>query len=167
MEKLFYDLSEEEFSKERKILLWVFVILFFLGGMYVLLLKPLFNIHNIPAALSAAPFGISLIVGIVAFMATIKRKDIYFLVDEEKIEFRYGLFKPKKYMFLWKDIKEMVMPHKERKVKVIFNDSSSFIIDLSYIQRRKSILIRKHLYQTATHFGIKLVKVVQLHGHHK
>ena len=167
MEKLYYDLSEEEFSKGRKILLWVFVILFFLGGMYVVLLKPVFNIHNVPAALSLAPFGISFIVGTIAVMATLKRKDIYFLIDEDKIEFRYGLFKPKKYTFFWKDIKEAVMPHKERKVKLIFNDSTSFIIDLSYIQRKKSILIRKHLYQTAVHFNIKIVKVVQLHGHHK
>ena len=32
MEKLFYNLSEEEFSKGRKILLWGFSGLFFLGG---------------------------------------------------------------------------------------------------------------------------------------
>ena len=166
MEKLYYDLSEEEFTTGRKILLWVFCSLFFIGGMYVLLLKPLFNVHDIPPVLSAAPFGISLIVGVFAFFATVKRKDIFFLIDDEKIEFRFGLFRPKKHSFNWSDVKELVMPHKERKVKIILNDGNSFIIDLSYIQRKKSILIRKHLFYTASALNKKIIKVTQLHGHH-
>ncbi len=167
MEKLYYDLSEEEFTTGRKILLWVFCSLFFIGGTYVLLLKPVFNVHDIPPVLSIAPYGISLIVGVFAFFASVKRKDIFFMVDDDKIEFRYGLINPKLKQFFWKDIKEVVMPHKERKVKLIFNNTSSYIIDLSYIQRKKSILIRKHLYQSSVAMGKKIIKVVQLHGHTK
>ena len=167
MEKLYYNLSEEEFTKGRKILLWVFASLFFLGGIYVILLKPVFNVHDIPAVLATAPFGISLIVGLFAFMATIKRKDIFFLVDDEKIEYRFGIFKPKRHIFMWKDIREIVMPHKERKVKIIFEDMTSFIIDLSYIQRKKSIIIRKHIFYTATFLNKKIIKVSELHGHKK
>jgi hypothetical protein len=164
MEKLYFNLSEEEFSKSRKILLWVFVVLFFIGGIYVALLSPVFGLHSIKPILSVAPFGISLIVGIVAVMATMKRKDIYFLIDDDKIEFRYGLFRPKKHSFPWNDIKEIVMPHQERKAKLMFNDSSSFVIDLSYIQRRKSSIIRKHIYHAACYQKKKVIKVVRLHG---
>lgn len=164
MEKLYFNLSEEEFSKSRKILLWIFVAAFFLGGIYVALLSPVFGIHSIQPALAIAPFGISFIVGTIAVMATFKRKDIYFLIDDEKIEFRYGLFRPKKHTFNWNDIKEVVMPHKERKVKLMCNDSTSFIIDLSYIQRRKGSMIRKHLYHAACYQKKKVIKVVKLHG---
>jgi hypothetical protein len=97
MEKLYYNLSEEEYTKERKILMWIFVAAFFLGGVYVLLASPVFGIHHIKPSLSLAPFGISLLVGIVAAFATIKRKDLFFLIDDDKIEFRYGVFRPKRY----------------------------------------------------------------------
>jgi len=162
MEKLFFNLSEEEFSKERKILIWVFVAIFFLGGVYVAMLSPVFGVHHIKPILSLAPFGISLIVGIIAAFATIKRDDLYFLVDDEKIEFRYGIFKPKKYSFLWSEIKEFVMPHKERKVRVIFHNRPTFVIDLSWLQKKKSTIIRKHLYHSARNKNINIIKVVRL-----
>ncbi len=162
METLFYNLSEEEFSKGRKILLWIFVAAFFLGGVYVLLASPVFGIHHIKPILSLAPFGISLVVGIIASFATIKRKDLFFLIDDDKIEFRYGLFRPKKYSFPWSGMKEIVMPHKERKARLFMNDGSSFIIDLSWLQRKKSTLIRKHLYHSALAKNIKIIKVMHL-----
>ena len=56
MEKVYYNLSEEEFSKGRKILLWGFAGLFFLAGLYVLLADIVFGQKSIPAVLSIAPF---------------------------------------------------------------------------------------------------------------
>lgn len=166
MENLYYNLSEEEFSKERKILLWIFVAAFFIGGVYVLLAGPVLGLHHIKPALSLAPFGICLIVGIIAAFATIKREDLFFLINDDKIEFRYGLLKPTKYSFPWSSIKEMVLPHKERKARLFFNDGSSFIIDLTWLQKKKSIFIRKHLYQMACAKNIKIVKVTHLPRHH-
>jgi len=162
MEKLYFNLSEEEFSKGRKVLLWIFVGAFFLGGVYVAMLSPVFGVHHIKPVLSLAPFGICFIVGIIAAFATIKRKDLYFLVDDDKIEFRYGVFKPKKHSFLWKEIKDFVMPHKQRKVKVLFLNGSSYVIDLSWLQRKKSTLIRKHLFQAARSKNINVIKVLML-----
>jgi hypothetical protein len=162
MEKLYYNLSEEEFTKGRKILLWIFVAAFFLGGVYVLLASPVFGIHHIKPSLSLAPFGICLLVGLVAAFATIKRKDLFFLIDDNKIEFRYGLFRPKKYSFPWSGVKEIVMPHKERKARLFMNDGSSFVIDLSWLQRKKSVHIRKHLYHSAVAKNIKVIKVMHL-----
>lgn len=162
MEKMYYNLSEEEFSTGRKILIWIFVAIFFLGGVYVAILSPVFGVHHIKPVLSLAPFGISLIVGLIAAFATMKRDDLYFLVDDDKIEFRYGIFRPKKCSFLWTEIKELIMPHKERKVKALFKDGSTYLIDLSYLQRKKSTLIRKHLYYAAKEKNIVITKVIRL-----
>ncbi|MCX6334522.1 MAG: hypothetical protein NT092_09475 [Bacteroidia bacterium] len=166
MEKLFFNLEEEEFTKGRKILIWIVTFLFFVGGMYVAMAGPVFGKHSIKPALSLAPFGIGLIIGAVALLSTIKRKDLFFLIDNDKIEFRYGLFRPKKYTFLWIEIKKLVMPHKERKVKVMFKDGTSFIIDVSYLQRKKSTIIRKHMFHTAREKNIDVLKVISL-AHHK
>jgi hypothetical protein len=162
MEKLYYNLSEEEFSKSRKILLWIFVAAFFLGGVYVAMLSPVFGITHIKPTLSIAPFGISLIVGIIALFATVKRKDLFFLIDDDKIEFRYGIIRAKKYSFRWADIKEFIVPHKERKAKLIFMDGTSYIIDLTWLQRKKSSHIKKHLYHAAKDKNLNILKVIRL-----
>jgi hypothetical protein len=162
MEKLYYNLSEEEFTKSRKVLLWIFAALFFFAGIYVLVNSLILGYKNIPPILSVAPFGISLFVSAVAFFATVKRKDLFFLIDDVRIEFRYGLFKPKKHSFLWNDIKELTMPHKQRKAKLLFNDGSFFIIDLTWLQRKKSSIIRKHIYHAAREKNLTVKKVLTL-----
>jgi hypothetical protein len=162
METINYNLSEAEFSKGRKILLWIFTGLFFFGGIGVLLASPVFRMHEIKPSLSLAPFGISLMVGLISAFATIKRKDLYFFIDDDKIEFRYGLVKPKKYLFLWADIKELVMPHKEKKVKLNLKDGSSYIINLTWLEKKKAHLIRKHLFNTAKYKDMEVKKVINL-----
>jgi hypothetical protein len=162
MENLYYNLSEEEFSKGRKILLWSFASLFFLAGLYVLVLSLVFGHKSIPAVLSLAPFGISFVVTVIASFATIKRKDLFFSVDNEKIEFRYGIIKPKKHSFKWIDIKELIMPHKQRKAMLLFKDGSSFIIDLTWLQRKKSSHIRKHIFHAAREKDLNVIKVINL-----
>lgn len=162
MENLYYNLSEEEFSKGRKILLWGFAGLFFLAGVYVLLISLVFGHKSIPAVLSVAPFGISLVVSLIAAFATIKRKDLFFLIDNDKIEFRYGVFKPKKHLFKWVDIKELIMPHKQKKAKLLFKDGSSFVIDLTYLQKKKAGLIRKHIFYAAREKDLNVIKVNNL-----
>ena len=160
MENLYYNLSEEEFSKGRKFLLWGFAGLFFLGGVYVLMLSFVFGHRTtIPPILSAAPFGICLMVSVIALFATMKRKDLFFSIDNEKIEFRYGLFKPKKHTFNWSDIKSLIIPHQQRKAKLIFKDGSSFIINLTWLQKRKSSAIRKHIYHAASFKQLEIIKV--------
>ena len=162
MENLYLNLSEEEFSKSRKILLWIFVAAFFLGGVYVLLASPVFGFHEIMPVLSLAPFGIALIVGIITGFATVKRKDRFFLIDEDKIEFRYGLFKPRKKTFLWAGIDKLVMPQKEKKAKLLMKNRTSYIIDLTWIQKKKSSLIRKHIYHAALYKNLNVAKVMYL-----
>ncbi len=91
-------MSEEEFTTGRKILLWIVAVLFFIGGIYVAMLSPVFGKHSVRPVLSLAPFGIGLLIGITPLcLQQLKRKDMFFLIDNDKIEFRYGLFRPKKY----------------------------------------------------------------------
>jgi hypothetical protein len=162
MESINFNLSEEEFSKGRKILLWVFTSLFFAGGLGVLIASPVFGLHEIKPSFSIAPFGIGLVVGIISAFATIKRKDLFFLIDDDKIEFRYGLIRPKKHSFQWADIKELVMPHKEKKVMLILKNGASFVIDLTWLQKKKTHLIRKHIFNTAKYKDMNVRKIMHL-----
>jgi membrane protein YdbS with pleckstrin-like domain len=159
MEDLYFNLSEEEFSKGRKVLLWGFSSMFFLGGLYVVVTNLLFGHKSIPLFISLITFGISLFVGVIAAFASIKRKDLYFTVNDEKIEFRYGILNPKKHSIKWVDIKELIMAQRQKKAVLFLNDGSSFIINLNWLQKKKSSLIRKHIYILAKEKNLKVVKV--------
>jgi len=162
MENLFYDLSEQEFSKGRKILLWIFSGIFLLAGMAIIFMNLFQHNLNIQISFSIAPFGIGIFVGIIAVMATFKRKDHYFLIDNEKIEYRYGLIKPVKFSHKWSDIKEIHMPHREKKVLLVYNNSSSFVVNLTWIEKKKTSHIRKHFFYAAKDKNIPIVKLMTL-----
>ena len=162
MEKLYLNLSGEEFSKEKKILLWSFSALFFLAGIYILVVSLIFGQKSIPPILSIAPFGISLVVSIIAGFATFKGTDLFFLIDDEKIEYKFGIIKPATHLFKWSDIKELVMPHRQKKVKLIFKDGSSFVINLTWIQKKKSSHIRKSIFHSARERDLNVTKVITL-----
>ena len=164
MEFLHINLSEKEFSKGSKILLWSFATLFFLAGVYVLFVSLVLGHKSIPAIICIAPFGISLVVFIIASFATFKGTDLFFLIDEEKIEYKYGFLKPVDHLFKWSDIRELVMPHRQKKVKLIFQDGSSFIINLTWIQKEKSSDIRKHIFHVAREKDLPVKKVMTISG---
>lgn len=162
MENLYYNLSEEEFSKGRKILIWSFGGLFFLSGIFILVKSLFVGNEALPAIFSIAPFGISLVVFSIATLASVKRKDLFFSIDEDVIAFRYGMFKPKKHTIKWNDVVELTMPHKQRKAMLLLKDGSTFVINLSWLQKHKSSVIRKHIYHAARAKDLKVTKVVTL-----
>lgn len=162
MENLYYNLSEEEFSRGKKTLLWGFAGLFFSAGIYVLFVSLVQEHKSIPAVLSLAPFGISLVVALVALVATIKRKEQFFAIDNEKIEFRYGFFKPRRHLFKWVDIKQLVMPQRQKKAMLMFQDGSVYVINLTWVQKKKSSSIRKHIYHAASEKEVKIEKMPYL-----
>jgi hypothetical protein len=162
MENLYYNLSEEEFSKSRKVLIWIFAGIFFLAGFYVLFVSLVLGHQSINPVLSIAPFGIGTVVSLIAAMATIKRNDLFFSIDNEKIEFRYGLFRPQKHSFDWNNVMELKIPQKQRKAMLLFKDGTSFTIDLTWLQKKKSSLIRKHIYYAASEKQLKIIKVLNL-----
>ena len=72
------------------------------------------------------------------------------------------MFKPAVHSFNWIDIKELVMPHRQKKVKLVFKDGSSFIINLTWIQKEKSSGIRKHIFHVAREKDLNVKKVSTL-----
>ena len=162
MEQLYFNLSEEEFTKERKVLLWVFASLFFLGGIYVVTASPMFGHESIPPIMALAPFGVCFIITTFAVLSSVKRKDLFFLVDYGKIEFRFGVLTAKRRSFQWSNISSIVMPHKQRKIKLNFIDGASAVIDLTYLQHKKSTLIKQHIYRFAEEKGIKIILMSML-----
>lgn len=159
MEKLELNLSEQEFSRGKKILLWGFSGIFFLAGLGILFMKIVQQNPAIEISFALAPFGISIAVGIVAFLATFKPKDNYFLIDDEKIEYRTGMLKSIRTTHKWSDIKEIRMPHREKKVRLIYTDNTSHIINLLWLDKRKTHIIRKHIYTGGKEKNINISKV--------
>jgi hypothetical protein len=159
MESLYYSLSEIEFSKGKKILLWVFSSLFFLAGLGIIFMNVILHDKSIQITLSSAPFGISLVVGIIAIMASQSNKDHFFSIDNEKIEFRFGLYKPVKQTYFWNDVLEIHLPHKQKKVKLVLKNNISVIINLTWIEKKKSSHIRKHFYYAAREKNMNIVKM--------
>jgi hypothetical protein len=162
MENLYFNLSEEEFSRGRKILLWGFAVLFLLASVYVLIANLAFGHKSLPLFISLITFGISLFVSIIAAFASIKRKDLFFSINDDYIEFRFGILNAKKHTFKWTDIKELTLPNNQKKVMLQFHDGSTFLINLNWLQKKKSSLIRKHLYQEAKQKNLKVIKVQNL-----
>jgi hypothetical protein len=162
MEKLFFDLSESEFSKGRKILVWMFSAVFFLAGCGIIYMSTVMHDNTIHISFSIAPFGISIFTAIVAYMSTSKKKDHYFVMDNEKVEYRYGLFKPVKRVHKWDEIKQIQIPIKEKKVGIKYNDDSEHIINLTWIEKKKAHFIRRHFYYASREKNIELIKVNNL-----
>lgn len=163
MENVHYNLSEEEFSSSKKILLWIFSGFFFLAGVWVIILNVgMGKKESIPLVLSIAPFGISLVVGLIALMSSIKSKNQFFSIEDDKLEFRFGFFKPHKHSIRWSDVAELVLPHKQKKAMFLFSDGTSYTLNLTWLQKKKSGLIRKHIYHSASDKKIKISKVEYL-----
>ena len=162
MENLYYNLSKDEFSRSKKILLWSFCGFFFGVGIYILFVSLILGKASIAPILSLPPFGISLLVASVASLTTFKRTDNFFSIDDDKIEFRYGLFKPRKHLFKWDDIRELVMPARQRKAKLFLKDGSSYVINFNWIEGKKSGIIKKHLYHAARSKYLNVLRVRNL-----
>lgn len=159
MENLYYDLSEQEFSKGRKILLWIFAGIFLFAGISIVFMNVFLHDLAIHISYSIAPFGIAIFVGVVAVMATFKRKDHFFRIDNDKIEYRYGMFKPVRYSHNWSEVKEIHLPHKEKKVLLVYTDNTQYVVNLTWLEKKKTSHIRKHFYYAAKEKNIKVVKV--------
>ena len=99
---------------------------------------------------------------VIAGIATFKGTDLYFSIDMEKIEYKFGVMRPVTHSFKWIDINELVMPSRQKKVKLIFKDGSAFVINLTWIQRKKSSSIRKHIYHVAREKDLNVRKVLNI-----
>jgi len=162
MEKLYYDLSKEEFSSGRKALLWIFSGAFFLAGAGIIFMNIIQHDLSIHITFSIPPFGISIFTGIIAFMATAKKKDHYFLMDDEKVEYRFGIFKPVKVTHKWTDMAEIIMPHKEKKVLLKYKDKTDRLINLNWLEKKKTHFITRQFFHAAREKSIPIKSVKML-----
>jgi len=162
MEKLFFDLTEHEFSRGRKVLLWIFCFFFFIAGMGIIFMNVVLHQESIHITFSIAPFGISIFVGAIAILSSIKRTDLFFQVDDEGISYRFGLFRPARYSFKWEEIKEIRMPHRDKRFKIYLHNDESYMVNLNWIEKRKTSIIRKHVFYSAKDNNISVVKVQHL-----
>jgi len=164
MEKLYYDLSKQEFSSGRKALLWIFSGGFFLAGAGIIFMNVVLHDLSIHITFCIPPFGIGAFTGIIAYMATSNKKDNYFLMDDEKIEYKFGFFKPVKVTHKWADINEIIMPHKEKKVMLVNKDKARHLVNLNWLEKKKTHYIKRHFYHAAREKNINISSPARLTG---
>ena len=162
MEKLHFNLSDEESSKGWRILLGIFAAVFILSGLFILGNYYILGRSNIPISFSIVPFSVGILVAGIALYVSIRRKEQYFNINRDVIEFRYGVFKASHHSFKWDDLKDLTLPRKQKKARLHMKDGSDFTINLTWLAGKKASMIRKCLIYIASEKGINLIKVVRL-----
>jgi membrane protein YdbS with pleckstrin-like domain len=162
MEKLHYNLSEEESSKGWKILLGLFAGIFILTGAYILADNYIFKKASIPVSFAVVPLVIGVLVGAIAIYIAVRKKDQYFNITNDELEFRYGIMRARYHKCRWDDINEIMMPRRQKKVKLFLKSGSDLVINLNWLDRQKAARIRKYLLYIAHERNINLHKVVSL-----
>lgn len=158
MENLTLNLSKNEFSKSRKILLWLIGLLFLSGTFWSLYLKLYKHDTSVTTVLIIVLFGISAFVFFIASLASVKKKDHYFNIDDSTISYRYGLVFSKSRSHSWPEIKEIIIHYNLRKATIITGDDKKKSINLNWINRSSSSVILKHIYYSARKKGIPVSK---------
>ena len=148
MEDLYYNLSKEEFSKGRKILIWLFASLITISGLWNLLLKILGNKNYSGLTISVILLTIGAFLFFVAILATVKRKEHFFRVNNKVIAYRFGLIFPSSRSFNWEEVKSIYFPPHSKKAILVMQNGNIITINLTWIEKNKSRLIIKHLYYT-------------------
>jgi len=54
------------------------------------------------------------------------------------------------------------MPYKQSRVKLKLTNGTSFIINLTWLERKKAVRIKKHIYYTARTKNMNVIKVMRL-----
>lgn len=162
MEKLHYNLSDEDSSKGWRILLGLFSGIFLLTGVFIVVNNTVFNRGNIPMLFSLVPFSIGLLVAGITTYISVKRKEQYFNISSEVIEFRYGLTRANQHSFKWDEVKELVLPRRQKKARLHLSDGSVYTINLIWLDRKKASQIRKYLLFIAREKELNILKVTRL-----
>ncbi len=158
MEDLYFNLSTEEFSKGRKILVWVVACLSTAVAFWDLYLELVKHDSNTTFGLTATLLLISAFLITIAILSTSKRKSHFFKVDSETISFQYGLIFPSHRTFRWDDIERIFLPPHKKDAILEFKDGNTYEINLTWIEKNKSRLIRRHIYYTAMNKKIEVLK---------
>ena len=147
MEDLYFNLSKEEFSKGRKILIWIFASLITIAGGWGLYLK-IFKNYDANSGVSIVLLVVGAFLYFIALLATVKRKSHFFTVNNDIISYRYGLIFPTSHSYHWEDIKAIYFPPHTKKTTLVMHNGNIVNINLTWIEKNRSRLIIKHLYYT-------------------
>lgn len=146
MEDLYYNLAKEEFSKGRKILIWIFASLMTLAGGWNLYLMFYKSTDYSNPVISIVLLCIGAFLYFIAILSSIKRESHFFKVDNDTISYRYGLLFPTSRTYNWEEIKTIYFPPHTKKVILVMHNGNIVNINLTWIEKNKSRLIIKHLY---------------------
>lgn len=158
MDDLYFNLASEEFSKPRKILIWIIAILTALVAAWDSYLKFFKHDTSADLGLTFSLYVITIFLFTIAILATKKRKEHFFKVDRENISYHYGLIFPSHRSYKWAEIRKVYMPPRSKNTVLILNNDKPVHINLTWVERNKSRIIRKHIYFSAKERGIEILK---------
>ena len=158
MDDLYVNLSEMEFSKGRKIILWIFGTIFILIGLWDLFLK-IFKHNNMAnIGLSITALAIGAFVYLIAILASARKQENFFKVDSSTISFRFGLIAPKQTQVTWSSIKTIYIPKHHKNIFIEEDSGKIMKVKLTWIEKNKARVIRKHIYAEAKQQNIEVIK---------
>lgn len=162
MDDLYFNLASEEFSKSRKILIWIIAIITLLFSLWVSYLLFFTNDEQATKGLAITLYLVTAFMFMIAFLATKKRKEHFFKVDNEVIAYHYGLLFPSYHSYSWPEINKIYVPPHSKNTILILNNGKVVHINLTWVEKNKARIIRKHVFYTGRDKGIEIVK-----GHYK
>lgn len=158
MENLNLNLSKNEFSKSRRILLWIIGLLFFISTLWSLYLKLWAHDTSVTTGLIIILFLISAFLCFIASLASARKEDHYFNINHDEISYRYGLMFSKQRKHTWEEIKEIIIRYNLRKAIIINVNDNKKTINLNWINKTSAKTILKHLYYISRKKGIPISK---------
>lgn len=158
MDDLYYDLAKEEFSKGRKILVWILAILVSIVTLVVVYLKYVKFDPNTTLGLIVTLSIITVFLYLIAILSTVRRKEHFFRVDKDIISYRFGLMFQSHHTYKWSEIKRIYFPPHSKKTTLVLQDNKVIHINLTWVEKNKSRNIRKHIFYSAKNRGISIQK---------
>jgi hypothetical protein len=158
MENIEINLYEKEFSKGRKVLLLLFGSVLLGTGLYNVALRMLKYDFLPSPGLTITTLSLGTLILLIALFATSKRKNYFFRINAEGLEYRYGLLIAKEGRFKWNEISKIYMPPKVKSLSIESDTGKLKGINLNWIEGSKAIVIRKNIYYAARQLNKEIVK---------
>lgn len=158
MEDLKLNLSRNEFSTSKKVLLWIVGSMFLIGGLWALYMRLVKHDTSVQPGLTVVLLVLSAFMFFVAALATFRKRKHFFYVNDEAISYRYGLVSSSYHSYNWSEIKKVIMKYNQRKAILILNNDKHVTINLNWIQKTNSQIILKHIYFASKNKGLPLTK---------
>ncbi|MDX2414527.1 MAG: hypothetical protein QNK33_04990 [Bacteroidales bacterium] len=158
MEDLYFNLAKEEFSKGRKILLWFMAIATTIVTLVIVYLKYIKHDTNATIGLAITLTLITIFFYMIAILSTIKKKEHFFKVDNNTISYHYGLMFQSHHTYNWNEVKKLYVPPHSKNITLLLKNGNIVGINLTWIEKNKSRMIRKHIFYSAKTKGIEIHK---------